>query len=48
MTTGGWIFLTIAWTIIIVLPICAFVALSMVKEPAAVANEPRPSFSEVR
>ncbi|MBT4521612.1 MAG: MFS transporter [Halieaceae bacterium] len=45
-TLTGPVLAGLAWTIIIVLPICATIVLTKVKEPAAVADEKRPTFTE--
>ncbi|MDP7577841.1 MAG: MFS transporter [Pseudomonadales bacterium] len=45
-TLTGPVLQGLAWTVIIVLPICASIVLTMVKEPAAVATEKRPTFVE--
>lgn len=36
----------LAWAIIVVLPLCAAVVLTLVKEPKAIPNEKRPSFMD--
>ena len=45
-TLTGPVLAGLAWTIIMVLPICAAVVLLMVKEPPPVEGEKRPSFKE--
>ncbi|HIG39625.1 MAG: MFS transporter [bacterium] len=45
-TLTGPVLMGLAWTVIIVLPICASIVLIMVKEPKAITTEKRPSFVE--
>jgi Na+/melibiose symporter-like transporter len=45
-TLTGPVLAGLAWTVVIVLPICIGIAVFMVKEPKAIANEPRPSLKD--
>ncbi|MEM7217061.1 MAG: MFS transporter [Pseudomonadota bacterium] len=45
-TLTGPVLAGLAWAIILVLPICAAIVLTLVKEPQAVATEKRPTFRE--
>jgi len=45
-TLTGPVLAGLAWTIIMVLPLCAAIVLFFVKEPQAVASEKRPSFRD--
>jgi Na+/melibiose symporter-like transporter len=45
-TLTGPVLAGLAWTVILVLPICASIVLTMVKEPPAVVTEKRPTFAD--
>jgi Na+/melibiose symporter-like transporter len=45
-TLTGPVLAGLAWTIIMVLPVCVAIVLFLVKEPEAIATEKRPSFRE--
>jgi len=45
-TLTGPVLAGLAWTVLIVLPVCVAIALALVREPKAILNEPRPSLQE--